>query len=108
MTSTLQLQDKPTLKDFQEYVARMVEERGFADESISEVFMLFLEECGELAKAARKSAGLKTDAASASHDIALEAADVFIYLLDICNHYHINLETAFRAKEELNKTRVWG
>ncbi len=86
----------------------MVEERGFADESISEVFMLFLEECGELAKAARKSAGLKTDAASASHDIALEAADVFIYLLDICNHYHINLETAFRAKEELNKTRVWG
>lgn len=34
-------------------------------------------------------------------------ADVFIYLLDICNHFDVNLEKAFRDKEEINKKRVW-
>jgi len=33
---------------------------------------------------------------------------VFIYLLDICNHFNIDLEKAFRDKEEINKKRIWG
>ncbi|MDE1874998.1 MAG: RS21-C6 protein [Patescibacteria group bacterium] len=101
------LKNDPTLKDYQTYVAEMVQERGFDKETISDVFMLFLEECGELAKAARKSAGLHVDARSDRFDLEHEAADVFIYLLDICNHFNVDLEKAFRSKEELNSKRVW-
>jgi NTP pyrophosphatase (non-canonical NTP hydrolase) len=32
---------------------------------------------------------------------------VFMYLLDICNHFDIDLEKAFREKEEINKKRTW-
>ncbi len=105
--SKLKLPEKPLLRDFQEYVASMVKERGFEKEAIPQIFMLFLEECGEMAKAARKSAGMKTDKKSKEHDLGHEVADVFIYLLDICNHYNVDLEKAFREKEEINKRRNW-
>lgn len=105
--STLHLPEHPTLAHFQEYVTTMVAERGFSQETISEKFVLFLEECGEFAKAARKASGLKTDATSAVHQVGAEAADVFIYLLDICNRFGVDLEAAFRAKEEKNKQRNW-
>jgi NTP pyrophosphatase (non-canonical NTP hydrolase) len=103
----LNLEEKPTLQDFQKYIATTVKERGFDHETVPEIFMLFLEECGELAKAARKSAGIKSDANSAKHNLEHEAADVFFYLLDICNQYGIDLEKAFREKEEINKQRSW-
>lgn len=105
--SNLNLKTNPTLADFQTYVADMVKERGFDQENIAEIFMLFLEECGEMAKAIRKSQNLKTDANSEKFKIEEEAADIFIYLLDICNHLNIDLEKAFRDKEEINKKRVW-
>lgn len=85
----------------------MVEERGFNKEDVPSKFMLLLEECGEMAKAARKSAKLHFDKNSEQFDVAHEAADVFIYLLDICNHFGIDLENAFRDKEEINKKRTW-
>lgn len=105
--SNLHLQPKPTLKDLQDYVAAMVKERGFDNETVPEMFMLFLEECGEMAKAARKSQKIKKDAKSEEFQLEHEIADVFIYLLDICNHFGIDLEKSFREKEELNKTRSW-
>ncbi len=107
MNSDLILKQNPTLKEFQIYVQHIVSERGFDQETISEIFMLFLEECGELAKAARKQTNVKSDPNSSMHNVADEAADVFMYLLDICNHYNIDLEQAFRDKEEINKTRTW-
>jgi NTP pyrophosphatase (non-canonical NTP hydrolase) len=105
--SELNLKPNPTIKDFQEYVARLVKERGFDKETVSEMFMLFLEECGEMAKAARKTQNIKIDKSSEIFKLENEIADVFIYLLDICNHFGIDLETAFRDKEEINKKRVW-
>ncbi|MFA6534207.1 MAG: RS21-C6 protein [Patescibacteria group bacterium] len=105
--SNLTLKNNPTLHDFQEYVAELVKERGFDKESISEIFMLFLEECGELAKAARKTQNIKSDKNSEQFHIDHEAADVFIYLLDICNYFGVDLEKAFRDKEEINKKRLW-
>jgi len=105
--STLFLKEHPTLQDFQQYVSDLVKERGFQDESISEIFMLLIEEIGEMAKATRKYVGLKTDNNSYKPDLELEIADVFIYFLDICNHFGIDLEQAFRKKEEINKKRVW-
>ena len=101
------LKKNPTLRDFQNYAAEIVKERGFEKESISQIFMLFLEECGEMAKAARKSQKIHTDKNSEQFNLAHEAADVFVYLLDICNHFDIDLEKAFREKEEINKKRVW-
>lgn len=96
-----------TLSDYQKYVKKMVKERGFADESVSEIFMLFLEEAGEFAKAARKVSGIKTDKNSKVHDLEEEAADVFWYVLDLCNHLNIDLEKAFEAKEKKNRSRKW-
>jgi NTP pyrophosphatase (non-canonical NTP hydrolase) len=52
---SLVLRENPTLRDFQNYVDLLVKVRGWQDQKVTEVFMLFLEECGELAKAARKS-----------------------------------------------------
>lgn len=103
----LELKKNPTLKDFQEYVAKMIKERGFDRETVPEVFMLFLEECGELAKAARKTQKIKSDKNSEEFHLPHEAADVFIYLLDICNYFDIDLEKSFRSKEKINKQRKW-
>ena len=106
--SNLNLKQNPTIRDFQEYVAQLVKERGFEKETVSEIFVLFLEECGEMAKAARKRQKMKTDKNSEEFHLDHEVADVFIYLLDICNHFKIDLEKAFRDKEEINKKRSWG
>ncbi|MFA6295500.1 MAG: MazG nucleotide pyrophosphohydrolase domain-containing protein [Candidatus Paceibacterota bacterium] len=105
--TNLNLKQNPTLADFQNYVAEMVKERGFDKETVPEMFMLFLEECGEMAKAVRKVQNIKTDKNSEQFKLEGEAADVFIYLLDICNHLGVDLEKAFRDKEEINKKRSW-
>lgn len=105
--SMLFLKEQLTIQDFQQYVRDLVKERGFQEESISEIFMLLSEEIGEMAKAARKCIGLKTDNNSRKPDLELEIADVFIYILDICNYFDVDLEKAFRDKEEINKKRVW-
>jgi len=105
--SHLKLKKNPTLPDFQKYVAKMVKERGFDKETVPEIFILFLEECGEMAKAARKTQNIKTDSNSDQFHFAHEASDVFTYLLDICNQFNVDLEKAFREKEEINKKRVW-
>ncbi|MEK9130202.1 MAG: RS21-C6 protein [Patescibacteria group bacterium] len=105
--SKLNLKQNPTLRDFQEYVAQAVKERGFDKETVPEMFMLFLEECGEMAKAARKMQKMKMDKNSEQFHFDHEAVDVFIYLLDICNHFGVDLEKAFREKEEINKKRFW-
>ncbi len=56
----------------------------------------------------RKTAGLYEERAR-RRDISLEEefADVLSYLLDLANTYHIDLEKAFREKEEINKSRKW-
>lgn len=69
MESKLHLKEHPELKDFQQYIAEMVRERGFEDQPIAEVFMRFSEEFGELAKAARKAEGMKIDNNSDHFDV---------------------------------------
>jgi len=103
----MKLREQHSLKDYQVYVQKMVKERGFADETVPEIFMLLMEEIGEFAKAARKVSGLKTAQDSKLHDLQEEAADVFWYLLVLCNRLDIDLEKAFAAKEKKNQTRKW-
>lgn len=104
--SKLYLKENSTLVDLQQYVQEMVAERGFKDD-VQNKFMMLIEEVGEFAKASRKSAGMKLASDASKQDAASEAADVLIVLLGLCNLLGIDLEKAFRDKEELNKTRVW-
>jgi NTP pyrophosphatase (non-canonical NTP hydrolase) len=101
------LKENPTLKDFQEYVVQLEEERGFSKQSIIEKCLMLGEECGELFKAVRKNQKIKIDNNSKEHAVDEELADVLIFVLAIANKHNINLEKAFRDKEEVNKKRVW-
>ena len=107
MTSNLFLKQSPLLQDYQKYIQDMVKERGFQDESAPEILMLLVEEVGELAKSIRKTTSVKNDVNSENHDIEHEIADVFSYILALSNFFKIDLEKAFRDKEEINKERVW-
>ena len=103
-----ELKSSPSLKELQSYLALVCEERGWTKDSPSEKFVLFIEEVGELAKAMRKAAGLYDERAR-QRDVSLEEefADVLSYLLDLANCFQVDLEEAFRAKEQINQTRSW-
>jgi len=97
-----------SLAVLQQYVQQAMQERGFDDETLSQKFMLLLEESGEFAQAARREASIKQRADRAPSDsLADEAGDVLIVLLDICNQLQIDLESAFVQKERKNQTRTW-
>jgi len=99
-----------SLTEVQEYVAKVLEARGFADEPITDSMLMFLEEAGELAKAVRKSAttmSVDVDRLENYDTVDSEVADVFIVLLAICNQFGINLFDALKAKETKNCGRNW-
>lgn len=105
---SLELKSNPTLKDFQEYVLQMKQERGFNTTDKFYECCLLAEECGEVISAVRKnSKGGSVGSGSKIGQIAEELADVFIYLCSLANMHNIDLEQAFREKEEINKKRVW-
>lgn len=101
------LKDKPTLKEIQEYVKELEQERGFSEASVIQNCLQLGEEIGELFKAVRKSEKLKIDKNSTFTSVEEELADIIIYLSAIANRYEIDLESAFRNKEEINKKREW-
>ncbi len=101
------LNQKPTLSDFQQYVRKLEDERGFTDQNVLQKCLMLGEEIGELFKAIRKSENIKIDHNSKFSSIEDELADVFIFVLSIANRHGIDLEKAFRNKEEVNKKRVW-
>lgn len=104
----LELKQNPTLKDLQEYVLQMKKERGFnTTDKIFECCLL-AEECGEVVSAVRKnSKSGSIGSGSVAGNVALELADVLIYVCSLANMHHIDLEQAFREKEEINKKRTW-
>jgi NTP pyrophosphatase (non-canonical NTP hydrolase) len=101
------LKDKPTLLDIQKYVKEIETERGFTDVSIIQNCLLLGEEVGELFKAVRKTEKMKTDLNSNFTSVEEELADIMIFISSIANQYNIDLEMAFRNKEETNKKREW-
>ncbi len=98
---------RPTLVELQGYVQQLERERGFADQSVLDKCLLLGEEIGELFKAVRRSEGLLVDPASSFGEVGDELADVLIYLCAIANRCGVDLETAFRAKEQRNHRRTW-
>ena len=103
----LELRANPTLRDFQEYVKKLEVERGFTRQNAIEKCLLLGEEMGELFKAVRKTMKLKTDVNANIGPVDEEIADILIYLCSIANRFDIDIEQAFRIKEEHNKKRTW-
>jgi NTP pyrophosphatase (non-canonical NTP hydrolase) len=92
----------------------LCKERGWDKASDLETFLLFSEEVGELAKAIRNHKKLYIDQAKAVPavegeltELQAEFSDVFSYLLELANKFDVDLEDAFRKKEEKNAARVW-
>ncbi len=102
------LPEHPTLKDLQQYMDEVCKERGWVKDTYAEKFLLFIEEVGELAKAMRKTAGLYDEKVKQKNiELEEEFADVLSYLLDLANYFQIDLEKAFRKKEQINEGRTW-
>ena len=97
-----------SLKDLQIYTKKMVEARGFSDETPQDIMLLLTEELGELAKEVRKSTNIKMDInSSRTQNLDKEIADVFNYILALCNVTNIDLFEAYKSKEEINFNRTW-
>jgi len=106
----MKLKENPTLKDLQEYIEILCKERGWDKNGHLEKFLLLIEEVGELAKATRIASGMYGEKAKAGQkrfELEEEFADVLNYLLDLANHFNVDLEHAFREKNEINETRKW-
>ena len=102
------LPKNPTLKDYQEYVDKMEHVRGFTEGTILQRCLQLVEEVGELCKSIRKAEGMQIDSENSRFgELEHEMADVMLFLCAIANRYNVNLEDAFREKEELNKKRTW-
>lgn len=96
-----------TLKNLQKYVNELEHERGFIQQTIIEKCLLMGEELGELFKAIRKTENISTDHHSETFLVGEELVDILIYICAIANRSGIDLEEAFREKEEINKKRIW-
>ncbi len=99
--------ENSTLKDLQIYVNELEKERGFIDQNTLQKCLMLGEEVGELFKAVRKQENIKIDTNSKVGLVDEELADILIFVFSIANRYGIDLEKAFRDKEEINKKRVW-
>lgn len=107
------LPDNLNLPQLQAYIKALCAEKGWDKNSHLEIFLLFTEEIGELAKAIRQHEKLHlavehpTSDSPTTQALADEFADVLNYLLDLANYFDIDLETAFRNKNTKNEMRQW-
>lgn len=99
-----------TLNSTQEFVneLKVLNNWKHSKDKIDAEFLLFIEECGELAKEIRRMKGgniaTNSDQTAALAD---EFADVLVYLNELANLCDVNLEEALKAKMTKNKEREW-
>ena len=99
-----------SLNDVQQYIKKVIELRGFANQNIEKTMLLLTEEVGELAKSIRKNnTSMSIDKTKIRNydSVESEVADVFIVLCSICNKLNINLFSALKEKEKENIKRIW-
>jgi len=104
-----QIPENPTLPQLQTYLADLAKARGWESATDAETFLLFTEEVGELAKAIRNRRKIFTETGKSfdPKELSFELADILSYLLELANRFEVNLEEAFREKEEVNSQRNW-
>lgn len=97
-----------SLNDIQKYITKMMQANDFNNTPL-ELFCYLAEEVGEVAKEIRKTQSNMEMDLEKEYESCLkhEIADVFIYLLAICNSYNIDLLKAFKDKEKINLNRDW-
>lgn len=103
------LGDDSSLGAIQKYIKKVIEIRGFGNQSVEAAMLLLLEETGELAKAIRKSSNMTIDSKKLQNydTVESEVADVFIVLTSVCNILNIDLFQALKDKEIENTDRTW-
>ncbi len=101
-TASTPVPERLTLPSLQGYVARIVAERGFTRD-LDRVFILFVEELGELAEQVaagpgpERAAGQVADRAAghlSKRELGWELADVALYLVDLANGLSQDLASA--------------
>lgn len=101
------LKKDSNLKEIQEYITKMMDANGFRNSSL-ELLCYLVEEIGELAKEIRKKEqNMEIDIKKDNHSsLKFEIADVFIYLLALCNTCNVDLFEALKEKEKINLDRM--
>lgn len=118
MAEPLDIPDKLTLPALQQHMAAFCKARGWDKNSAEKIFLLLTtEELGELAKAVRRTLKLHDEQGNPNKPVLDEAgvranlqgefADVLNYLLDLANHFEVDLEAAYRANIAQLEQRRW-
>jgi NTP pyrophosphatase (non-canonical NTP hydrolase) len=100
------------MADFQRYVHELEALHGWLGADAARNCFLMGEEVGELFAAVRRLE--RADDASPAEraervaQVGEEIVDVLNYLLAIANRVGVDVEAAFRAKNERNQRRTWG
>ena len=90
------------ISGLQKYYEKVSNRRGWSNESPRDTMLLLTEEIGELARAIRKSEGLKRDAGYNDVGLLDELADVQLYLVHLANGLGVSLDEAVNQKEAKN------
>jgi NTP pyrophosphatase (non-canonical NTP hydrolase) len=98
---------RASLRDIQDYVAKLEVERGFHERPAVAQCLKLVEEVGEVCRAVGKLEGQPEDPHGRVNDLGEEAVDSLLMLIAVINRYGIDLEDAFRRKERRNNSRVW-
>jgi len=103
----IKLKSNPSLNDIQNYIAEIEVERKRDHEDMAKKFLMLVEEVGELMTADRKKPKIiRPDHNPKFASLDEELADILAYLCSIANRLGVDLETAFRNKEEINRKRM--
>ena len=99
----LELKEKPTLKDYQNYVLEMKKERGF---NLTDRFYeccLLAEECGELISAVRKNSKTGSiGSGSVVGNVEEELADVINYCIRMASVLDLDIRSIVLEKIDKN------
>lgn len=108
----LEIPSTHELTALQRHLAQLCTHFGWVT-AVEQKFLLMTEEMGELAKAVRRMERIQTKAASPEQqaqnrtNMEEELADILSYLMDIANHYDIDLGEAYARKMTDNFSRSW-
>lgn len=104
----IELSHNAPMSEYQRYIARLEESKGWSSSDLSRNCFLMGEEVGELFAAVRRLEGAAPETRDTCvAQVGEEIVDVMNYLLAIANRLEIDLEAAFREKNRVNQTRTW-
>lgn len=97
-----------TLFELQTFIKETCKQKGWSNRTALELMVLMTEEVGEVSKAIRHQTGFATgNPRDELENLGDELVDVLNYVLDIANHFNIDLAVAFSRKWEKNHKRTW-